>query len=124
MSKAGKKQVRVQLTVNVLNYQEDGLHTAHCLDIDLKGRGATPFDAITDLLELLEMQITFALAKGQLELLHHPAEPKYFEIWRQLEEAKREQTAPPEHLSGYGMLPLPMPYPDRDSQFQPVLRAS
>ena len=77
-------QLPIKINLSVLGYEEDGLHVAHCLEMDLKGRGESNEEALEDLLDLIRMQITFALEKGEPGLIYHPAESKYFRAHQML----------------------------------------
>ena len=73
------------LSFRVLGYiSEDGLWAAHCLETDLVGYGKTFNRALSDLVELTEMQVTFAFQTDQPFLLDHPADPRIFEIYNVL----------------------------------------
>jgi len=62
------------ISLRILGYKsDDGQWTAHCLETDLVGYGATFNKAIEALIELTDMQISFALYKKQPSLLYHPA---------------------------------------------------
>lgn len=71
----------MELTFRVLLYKEDDLFVAHCLEMDIKGRGRTEKSALNELLELIEMQINFAMQMEKPGLLDHPAEKKYFDLF-------------------------------------------
>ena len=58
------------------------------LEMDIWGYGRTAEDAIANLNELVCMQISFALFKGQPEMIWHRAEDFY---WNLLEEARRAE---------------------------------
>lgn len=70
------------LNLRVLGYStEDGLWAAHCLETDLVGYGKTFNKALSDLMELTEMQVSFALQTKQPSLLDHPADSRILEIY-------------------------------------------
>ena len=72
---------KIPLHVRVLGYREDGEWVALALDMDLHGCGKTFEDALKELEELIEMQVSFALYKEDFDLLDHPAEKKYFGMY-------------------------------------------
>lgn len=74
------------LDLKVLGYQEDGKWVAHCLEMDLLGHADTFDAALADLRELVEMQVSFAMQKGQHSLLYHPAPVRFFDIYNRLAE--------------------------------------
>ena len=63
-----------QLQLRVLGYKtDDGLWAAHCLETDLVGYGKYFGKALDNLVELTEMQVSFAIQTQQPSLLYHPA---------------------------------------------------
>lgn len=73
------------LTLRVLGYQvKDGSWGAHCLETDLVGYGKTFKTALKKLLELTEMQISFAVYKNQPSLLDRPAPPEIIETYTRM----------------------------------------
>lgn len=58
------------------------------LEMDIWGYGRTPEESFTNVNELVCMQISFALFKGQPEMIWHRAEDFY---WNLLEEARRAE---------------------------------
>jgi hypothetical protein len=73
------------LSFRVLGYMsDDGMWAAHCLETDLVGHGKTFNKAISNLIELTEMQVSFAFQTNQPSLLYHPADPKIFDIYNTL----------------------------------------
>ncbi len=82
MDKSQKKEIPLYL--RVLGYRESGnLWAAHCLETDLVGYGASFEDALDNLLELTDMQISFAFYKNQPSLLDRPAPTWVFESYNQ-----------------------------------------
>ena len=72
---------KIPLHVRVLGYREDGEWVALALDMDLHGCGKTFEDALKELSECVDVQVSAALEKGNLGLLHFPAEKKYFGMY-------------------------------------------
>ena len=68
------------------------------LEMDIWGYGITPEESFKNLNELVCMQISFALFKGQPEMIWNRAEDSY---WNLLEEAQRAELI--QHL-GYGVV--------------------
>ena len=96
MSKTVKKRKSVpkkktpalhDIVLNVLGYQEEGEWVALALEMDLRGYGATIDEALTELTDLVAMQMSFARFKGQPELISKPAESVY---WRLFETAVQD----------------------------------
>lgn len=54
---------------------------AHCLETDLVGFGKTFDEALAELKELTEMQITFAVEMNETNLLDRPASLEIFDLW-------------------------------------------
>ena len=99
------------ISLNVLGYQEEGEWVALALEMDLRGYGETFEEALTELEDLVLMQIGFARFKGQPELIWKAAEPIWFERFA---EARRDylnalisdvEDADPE----YSVAGLPLP---------------
>jgi len=72
--------------LRVLGYKEDNEFVMYCLEMDLKGYGKTEKEALSDLTDLIKMQVSFAIQKKEPNLLWFPAEPKYFMLYEQLKE--------------------------------------
>ena len=73
-----------ELDLRVLGHKEDGMWAAHCLETDLVGYGKSFKDALSNLKELTEMQVSFAFYKNQPSLLDRPAPPHIFEVYNTL----------------------------------------
>jgi len=69
------------LVINVLGYEEDGEWVALALEMDLRGYGTTPNKAMKELIELVQMQISFANFKKQPEMIWKDAEPHWFRVF-------------------------------------------
>ena len=67
-----------ELALDVLGYQEEGGWVALALEMDLRGHGDTFAAALADLKDLVRMQISFALQKGEPEMIWRAAEPVWF----------------------------------------------
>lgn len=77
------------LGFRVLGYvRPDGSYAAHCLETDLVGYGDSPETALINLVELLEMQISFARFNNKPSLLYKAAPPHIFEIFNNLQQSK------------------------------------
>lgn len=88
----------VPIFLNVLGYREDGEWVALALEFDLRGFGQTFEEAMEELTELVRMQASFALQRGQPEMMFKDAEAQYFMIY---ERARREHLR---HFYGNGDL--------------------
>jgi hypothetical protein len=103
--------IPIDITLNVLGYEEDGEWVALALEMDLRGYGSTFEEAYEDLSNLVLTQIRFAIFKGQSEMIWKPAEPIWFqrfaEVRRERLEARfrRRSIADPH----YDVAALPVP---------------
>lgn len=70
--------------ISVLGYQEDDQWIALALEMDLRGYGKTFEKALSELDELIKMQISFARFKDQPEMIFHPAESTYWKLYAQV----------------------------------------
>ena len=86
--------------ISVLGYQEDGEWVALALEMDLRGYGDTFETAMDDLKDHVLMQISFALQKGDPEMIFHPAEATYFR-----EESGKPRTITPDTAANLFTLP-------------------
>jgi len=107
------------LVLSVLCYverikEEDGTETkdwvAHCLEMDIKGRGDTPEEAMEALKGMVAAQISFAQYLDEPGLLDRPAEEKYFKLFRRLTaQYLRSYPHVPETAGDYQRYNLPFP---------------
>ena len=67
--------------IRVLIYKEDGKFCAHALELDLLEYGKTEERAISELLEMIKSQISFARFKNDDSLLPFPAPKEFYERW-------------------------------------------
>jgi hypothetical protein len=90
-----KHEAHYSMTVRVLGYKEGAEWAAHCLETDLIGYGKTFDSALRDLIELTEMQVSFALHMKQPNILDHPAPPEIFETYSRLAREQLATLTPP-----------------------------
>jgi len=103
-----------ELSLSVLVYVEDKYKVAHCLEMDIKGRGANEDEAMEELLSLIEAQVSFAYQKGEPGLIYHPAEQRYFDIFRDLQVkilSSYPKPPKPDRNKKYTIRSTPMPQP-------------
>ncbi len=74
------------LLVSVLGYREDDQWVAFALEMDIRGYGDTFDDALKELVDLVEKQISFADFKEQSEMIFHPVAPIWFSLFAQVRE--------------------------------------
>ncbi|MCX6829632.1 MAG: hypothetical protein NT002_10180 [candidate division Zixibacteria bacterium] len=83
--KVKKTKEILAIYLRVLGYQEsDHMWAAHCLEMDIVGYGKNFQNAVNNLKELIEMQISFAIHKGQPTLLDRPAPAEIIEVYNRL----------------------------------------
>ncbi len=101
------------LSLRVLGYQsrKGGDWAAHCLETDLVGYGANFKKALNNLIELTEMQVSFALQEDKPSLLDHPAPPGVIETYNSLMRDCLQtltRKSPVDAKHGIACIPLPM----------------
>ena len=107
------KQSMTEIFLNVLGYQEDGEWVALALEMDLRGYGSTFGEALGELRDLVMMQISFALFKGQPDMIWRSADAVWFELFA---EARRERlrhlaVLPDEGETAFVVSGIPIPPP-------------
>ena len=75
------------LQIRVLIYREDGEFVARALEMDLLGFGKSEREAVEELKQTVEAQISFAHQMNDPKLISFPAEAEYFKRW---EDAQRK----------------------------------
>lgn len=73
-----------EIVINVLGYRAEGEWVALALEMDLRGYGETFEEAMADLEELVDMQVSFALQKGQPDMIWKQAEAEWVALWAQV----------------------------------------
>ncbi len=76
------------LCLRAIVYMEDGLFHAHCLEMDLVAVGDSEKASLKELQEMIESHISFAVFKGDDDLLLFPAEKIYFDRWEKANQLK------------------------------------
>lgn len=82
--------IRSNLKINVLGYEEDGRWIAHALEMDLVGTGDSPEAALEVLRGLAVEQIRFAIDAEDPSMIFFDAPP---ELWQKFQEARRSLMA-------------------------------
>jgi len=72
------------ISLRVLLWEEDGEVYAHALEVDLLGSGPTEQAALDDLLQALDMQVSFAALHNEENAIPHPAPDAEFARWEEL----------------------------------------
>ena len=102
------------LAINVLGVREDGAWCAIALEMSLRGYGETFPEALVELTQAIEAQVSFAVQHDNLDQILIPAEPHYFRLYADMKrEALKRKLCSLEHsgLPDYrvGDIPLPLP---------------
>lgn len=71
----------IRLSLRFLVYAEGGQWFGHCLDLDIVEAGATPREAVANVLSLCKLQIETALAEGDLDSIFRSAPPEYWRMF-------------------------------------------
>jgi len=100
-----------EIILNVLGYQEDDEWIALALEMDLRGYGATFDEAIKDLIDLVTMQIGFALFKNQPSMIFKPAEPRYFLLYQELRDQRIQSFGQKTDEEDFAIRGVPLPPP-------------
>lgn len=99
------------INLNVLGYRDGDEWIALALEMDLRGYGGSFEEALEDLRELVNMQISFSRFKGQPELIWKAADPIWFErfaeVRREYLEALVRETEVSEPEYSIAGLPIP-----------------
>ena len=106
-----KPRICLDVTINVLGYQEDDAWVALALEMDLRGYGETFEDALNELMDCIASQISFAEFKGQPDMVFHPAAPEYYGLFAQVRGDKLRSLAQFHHenVSEYQVAGIPIP---------------
>ena len=72
-----------QLTFSILGYREDDCWCALALEFDLRGHGATPDEAMQELMKMVTAQIAYAVQEQDASLLDFAADQEYFDLYEQ-----------------------------------------
>ncbi len=104
----------MQLTINVLGVREDDVWCAIALEMSLRGYGTTFDDALHELHEAIEAQISFAVQNNTVDQIFIPTEPHYFKLYADLKRAalkrsvlERKESDLPDYRVGDIVLPKP-----------------
>jgi predicted RNase H-like HicB family nuclease len=69
------------LAVHIILYPEQDLYLAHCLEFDLVAQGATPDEAFQNLLDAIELQVTYTMESGDIKNLIQLAPSEFWQMW-------------------------------------------
>ena len=102
-------------TLRVLVVREDGLWCAIPLDMSLRGYGKTQAEAVENLTEAVEAQISFAVQHDTLDEIFVPAEPSYHTLYESVkrDSVKRHlKSKPAQSLPDIFSCDVPLPRVD------------
>ena len=101
-----------EIYLSILGYPEEGEWVALALEMDLRGYGATFDEALDDLRDLVMMQISFALFKGQPEMIWRATDAVWFERFAEVrQERLRQLASPAQENGGFKIRAMPIPPP-------------
>jgi hypothetical protein len=101
----------IEIYLNVLGYKKEGEWIALALEMDIRGFGATFEEALKDMLELVKMQIGFAVFKKQPSMIFHPANPKYFLLYQELKDERIQRFGLENEEEEFAICGMPLPPP-------------
>ena len=78
----------IELDLQVLGFFEDGMWCALALELDLCGMGQSFDEAMIDLTNAIEAQVSFAIQQDNLDGIFAPAPDRYFQVYKNPEEIK------------------------------------
>jgi len=96
----------IEMVLNILGYREGNEWVALALEMDLRGYGDTWEEALSELRDLVFLQISFAHFKKQLAMIYKPADPVWFQLFADSRSAKLRSEHQDEHYLTGG-LPIP-----------------
>ena len=76
---AARQDVSLPFHFDVLVEPQDGEYVAHCLQLDIVAAGQTREAAVSDVIDLIQAQIEFAVEHDNVENVLKPAPP---EVWQ------------------------------------------
>jgi hypothetical protein len=82
------------MAFNVLVKEEDGLWTAHCLELDIVAVEKDSEAVEQEMVDLIMAQVGFALAHENLSNLYRPAPREVWEEFLRCKESKERRRAP------------------------------
>ena len=96
----------LELKITALGMSDHDGYSVVALEMDLWGYGDTEEEALKELLDCVQMQVSFAAQINDLSLLNRPAPQKYQDIYRQCQAAYIKNQSMDEVF--VRALPLPM----------------
>lgn len=78
-------KAEMSITVNVLIKKEGDYFLAHCLELDIVATADSAEKVEKEIIDLIDAQIDYAFAHGNLENLYRPAP---LEVWKEFDRCK------------------------------------
>lgn len=77
-----------EVTISVVGYfdEDENAHCSIALEMDLRGYGDTPEAALAELMDCVEMQISYAHYHGNPEMAFRPADPVWFSVFAMIKD--------------------------------------
>ena len=75
-----------KFNLHILLYKEDSYEIAHCLEFDIVAQGGTKREALINLIDGIELQVSFAIETDSLGTLYNPAPLEY---WQRLPQTRK-----------------------------------
>jgi predicted RNase H-like HicB family nuclease len=74
-----KLNINKNLHILIIEDKDKNIFLAHCLDMDIVSQGKTPKEALSELKELIQLQIEYCLENDMLDNLFRPASKEYWD---------------------------------------------
>jgi len=81
--------------VHILLYSEDDIQIAYCLEFDIVAQGKKKIEALKNLFDAIELQISFAIENNALASIFNPVPAEY---WKMLIDSKKYPYKPEEKI--------------------------
>lgn len=110
----GKPMKTFELSTSILGYREEEDWVALALEMDIRGYGKTFEEAVSDLVDLITMQVRFALSRNQPNMIFRPAEGVWFQRFTETRRAQIEsmmKREPESEEGDYYAVDVPFPHP-------------
>ncbi len=88
--------------------EEDDGWCAVALECDVWGFGSSKEEAMSDLDELLDTHIEFAISKNVPHLLNHPTDNKWFKLWDELQALENDSLVKEPYAQSNHSIPEPL----------------
>jgi predicted RNase H-like HicB family nuclease len=69
-----------KFNIHIILYSEDDIQVAHCLEFDIVAQGRSKIEALRNLIDAIDIQISFALDNYDLASIFTPAPTEYWKM--------------------------------------------